>query len=105
MSNLAVYLRKRGSPGFDSVTNAQIYSRGPMADQPDEENPWRGYSTGVAISGTLLAGLVVWGFIGYLIDRLVGTPKVFTAIGMIVGAVAGGYLVYVRYGRGDEGKR
>ena len=47
----------------------------------------------------MLAGPVVWGAIGYLIDRLAGTGKVFTAIGMIVGAVAAGYIVYLRYGK------
>ncbi len=66
---------------------------------------WQGASSGLAISGTLLAGVAVYGAIGYLIDRLAGTPKVFTAIGMIVGAALGIYLVYLRYGREHEQKR
>jgi hypothetical protein len=42
--------------------------------------------------------------VGYLIDWLVGTGKVFTAIGMVAGAAGAVYLVYVHYGRGDERK-
>lgn len=76
-----------------------------MAGAPDRDNPWRGYSTGLGISVTMLAGMAVWAGIGYLADRLAGTPQVFTALGMIVGAVGAGYLVYLRYGRGNDEKR
>jgi F0F1-type ATP synthase assembly protein I len=76
-----------------------------MAERPDpNQQLWGGMSTGWTISGTLLAGILAWGGIGYLIDWLVGTPKVFTAIGMVVGAVGSIYLVYVRYGR-EVGER
>ncbi|MEX2458141.1 MAG: AtpZ/AtpI family protein [Actinomycetota bacterium] len=61
-------------------------------------------STGLTISSTLLSALLVWGGIGYLIDRLAGTPKVFTAIGMVVGAILGIYLIYLKYGREDDPK-
>jgi F0F1-type ATP synthase assembly protein I len=56
-------------------------------------------SAGVTISAYLLSAVVVWGAVGLLVDRLAGTGKVFTAIGMIVGAAAGIYLVYLRYGK------
>lgn len=54
---------------------------------------------GLAISATMLAGPAVWGVIGYLIDRLAGTGKVFMAIGTIVGAAGAAYIVYLKYGR------
>jgi hypothetical protein len=60
------------------------------------------------ITGELLAALLVWGGIGYLIDWLVwGEARVFTPIGMVLGAVLGIYLLWLRYGRevGPEGKR
>jgi ATP synthase protein I len=66
---------------------------------------WGGWSTGFAISATLLAGVAVYGLVGYLIDRLVGTPKVFTAIGMVVGAALSIYLVYLRYGKERDDER
>jgi ATP synthase protein I len=52
-----------------------------------------------SIIGTLLAGVLVWGGIGYLLDRWAGTNGVFTAIGAMIGAAAAFYLIYRRYGR------
>jgi ATP synthase protein I len=62
-------------------------------------------STGITISTYLLSALLVWGGVGWLIDKVAGTGKIFTAIGMIVGAVAGTYLIYLRYGKVDDPKR
>jgi ATP synthase protein I len=76
-----------------------------MAGKPDGGDPWVGVSAGWAVSSYLLSGVVVWGGIGYLIDHLLGTPKVFTAIGMVLGAVLGTYLVYLRYGKEDDTKK
>ncbi len=77
-----------------------------LGSRPDPKDMWGGMSTGITISATLLSALIVWGGIGYLIDRLAGTPKVFTAIGMVVGAAAGIYLIYIKYGKGhDDTKR
>jgi F0F1-type ATP synthase assembly protein I len=75
-----------------------------MADRPNPGDLWGGMSTGVAISSTLLAGVLVYAGLGMLIDRLAGTEKVFTAIGMILGAVLGIYIIYVRYGKVDGTK-
>jgi ATP synthase protein I len=102
-SNRAVDLRKRGDPRFDSLANARIYSRRPMADRPNPDQMWGGMSTGIQISAYLLSAIVVFGGLGYLIDWLVGTEKAFTAAGMVVGSALGIYLVYLRYGRGDGG--
>jgi ATP synthase protein I len=86
---------------------APDYTR-PALGEPGRSDPygdmWGGWSAGFAISATLLAGVAVYGLIGYLVDRLVGTPKVFTAIGMIVGAALSIYLVYLRYGKEPEQK-
>jgi len=75
-----------------------------MAGTPDPNDMWAGMSTGVTISAYLLSGLLFWGGIGFLVDWLAGTPKVFTAIGMIVGAASGIYLIYLRYGKEQDGK-
>ena len=40
----------------------------------------------------------MWGGIGYLVDRLAGT-SVFVAVGIVLGAAAGIYIVYLRYGK------
>ena len=54
------------------------------------------------IIAELLAAIAVWGLIGWGIDRLLGTEKVFLAIGLVVGAGAGIYLVYLKHGREDH---
>jgi F0F1-type ATP synthase assembly protein I len=56
---------------------------------------------GWSIVATLVGGIFVWGGVGYLVDRLIGTENVFTAIGFVLGAVGGIYVVYLRYGRED----
>jgi ATP synthase protein I len=80
-----------------------IISR-PMGRQPQRGEAWSGYSAAWTIIGTLLGGMVAWGGIGYLIDRLVGTEDVFLAIGLIVGTAGGIYLVYLRYGRENDAR-
>jgi ATP synthase protein I len=54
------------------------------------------------VTGTLLAGIVVWGGLGYLIDRWVGLEWLFLPIGMLVGISASIYVVYVRFGRDEH---
>lgn len=51
--------------------------------------------------GSLLAGPIVWGGVGMLVDRWLGTPRTFAALGIVVGALTSFYIVYVRYGRGE----
>lgn len=60
---------------------------------------WSGYGTAYAIIGTLLAGTLVWGGVGFLVDRVLGTEPLFLAIGLVVGMAGGIYLVYIRYAR------
>jgi F0F1-type ATP synthase assembly protein I len=69
---------------------------------PPRRADWSGFGTGWAATGTLLAGILTWGGIGWVIDRLAGTGRLFLAIGMVVGAAGGIYLVYVRYGKSDD---
>lgn len=68
---------------------------------PKRGDAWVGMGTGWAVTSTLVAGMTVWGGIGLLVDRLVGTSHVFLAIGVILGAAGGTYIVYLRYGKGE----
>jgi hypothetical protein len=43
--------------------------------------------------------MLVWGGIGFLVDRLIWDRLVFTGIGVVIGAAAGAYIVYLRYGK------
>jgi F0F1-type ATP synthase assembly protein I len=70
-----------------------------MAGGRDRQDAWEGYGKAWSIIGTLLAGLAVWGALGFLVDRLTGLHGVFLAVGLVVGAIGGVYLVVMRYGR------
>jgi len=65
---------------------------------------WSGMGTGWAITSTLIGGIAVCGLIGFAIDRLVGTDRIFTVVGILLGAAAGIYLVYLKWGK-ESGER
>ncbi len=46
----------------------------------------------------LIAGMLVWGGIGWLVDHYVGTPGIFTGIGSVLGVGLGVYLIVRRLG-------
>ena len=56
-------------------------------------------SIGWAIITTLIAGMVVWGGLGFLLDAWAGTDNVFLGLGVVIGAGLGIYIVYLRHGR------
>ena len=64
----------------------------PLAD------PRGGESIVWSIMATLLAGPALYGLIGYGVDRLAGV-SVGVPIGIVVGFVLSGYIIYMRYGR------
>ena len=53
-----------------------------------------------SIIATLVAGPAVWGAIGFGVDALADTSRLFTALGVVIGFVTSLYIVYVRFGRG-----
>jgi ATP synthase protein I len=61
-----------------------------------------GMNVGWAAVGYLLAGIGVWAFIGWLIDRWLHLGGVATGIGAVLGAAGGIYLVYRRLGGGTS---
>jgi F0F1-type ATP synthase assembly protein I len=52
-----------------------------------------------SIIGTLVAGVLAWGGIGWLLDRWLGT-EFLVAVGILVGAAGAFYLIIRRYGGG-----
>ena len=65
----------------------------------ERSSAWAGMGTGWTITSMILGGMLAWGGIGYGIDWLAGTSRIFTAIGFVLGGGGGIYLVYLRYGR------
>ena len=70
--------------------------------RPQRDDAWSGMSIGWAITSTLIAGMLLMGGLGYLVDALLGTERVFTGIGFVLGGALGVYAVYLRYGRGSD---
>jgi hypothetical protein len=79
---------------------SDCYGQPSMNDQAGPQRPDSGGGEEIvwSIIGTILAGPIVYGLIGYGVDRLfdvaVGLP-----IGIVVGFVLSFYIVYVRYFR------
>jgi ATP synthase protein I len=73
-----------------------------MAGEPDRGGDWGGAGLGWSALTTLLGGLLVWGGIGYALDRLFDFRALFLPIGLVLGFVGGAWLVIVRYGGHDK---
>jgi F0F1-type ATP synthase assembly protein I len=48
----------------------------------------------------MISGIVVWGGVGWLLDRWLET-RVFTLVGTLLGLTAAIYLIVVKYGAVD----
>jgi ATP synthase protein I len=68
----------------------------PESHQDDAPEPPSG--AGMAVVAYLLAGMVVWGGIGWLVDSWLGTRGIAAGIGAVVGAAGGIYLIVRRLG-------
>ena len=79
--------------------------RGPGQEERDQEAASRalGLSTGWTVFSYLIAGMLAYGGIGWLVGRAVHVPLLFP-IGMIVGlGISVGWVIY-RYGRAVDGE-
>jgi F0F1-type ATP synthase assembly protein I len=69
-----------------------------MSDSgPEREPSGRGAEMVWSIIGTLVAGVLAWGGIGWLLDRWLGT-RYLVAVGILVGMAGAFYLIIKRYG-------
>jgi uncharacterized membrane protein YqaE (UPF0057 family) len=59
----------------------------------------RGEAVAWSALGSLLAGPLVWGGVGYLADQWLGTGRLLTALGVVGGSLTAFYIVYLRFGR------
>ena len=71
--------------------------------QPGDSNPNprsnRGEESALwSILGYLISGQIVWGGIGWLLDRWLGT-SFLVLIGLLLGMGSSIYLVWLRFGR------
>ena len=67
--------------------------------RPPREPSGRGAEAVWSIIGTLVAGVLAWGGIGWLLDRWLGT-SFLVAVGIILGMAGAFYLIIKRHGGG-----
>lgn len=79
---------------------AELVNTSPSADQSNNSGGELGENDAWGMVSTLVAGPVTWGLIGGGVDYLIGTHRVFLAIGVVVGFVTSFAIVFVRHGRG-----
>jgi ATP synthase protein I len=70
-----------------------------MSGPEQPRKPGGGSDIVWSIIGTLVAGVLAWGAIGWLLDRWLGT-EYLVAVGILVGAAGAFYLIVRRYGGG-----
>ena len=70
-----------------------------MSPPEQPRRPGSGSDIVWSIIGTLVAGVLAWGAIGWLLDRWLGT-EFLVAVGILVGAAGAFYLIIRRYGSG-----
>lgn len=73
---------------------------GDQSPQPSrgDDDYQSGANQGWTAVAYLIGGILVWGLFGWLVDRWLGTGGIATAIGAIVGAGGGVYLIVRRLG-------
>ncbi len=64
----------------------------------DDHEPAGNANYGWTAVSYLIAGMLLYGFVGWLIDRWLHTGGIATAIGAVVGAAGGVYLIVRRLG-------
>jgi ATP synthase protein I len=64
----------------------------------DGDPPPPGADQAWAALSYLVGGILVWGFAGWLVDRWLHTGGVATAVGSVLGAAGGIYLIARRLG-------
>ena len=66
---------------------------------------FRGLDHAYMMQTELVAAFLVWGGIGWLLDRALGTRPVLLVLGSLIGYAAGLYLLWIRAQRMDAEER
>ena len=69
-------------------------------DRPhgDDGPPPPNSGVGMTALSYLIAGILVWGLLGWLVDRWLDTGGIATGVGVVLGAAGGVYLIVRRLG-------
>lgn len=91
--------RERSSPARRHATSKRAGDTTPQAAGPRN---WQGIDHASRATADILAGPVVWGGIGWLADRWLGTDPWLLSIGIMGGFAGGLYLVWLRTARSRQ---
>lgn len=75
-----------------------MISKPPGPEHPRSDEPGRGGDDPWLAFGYLVAGVGVYGFLGWALGRWLSAPYL-APLGIVVGAAFGTYLVYARFAR------
>ena len=68
----------------------------------DQGEAWRSAGQAWDVIGTLLSGILVWGGVGYALDRWLGFERyLFLPIGMVLGVSVSLFVLYRRFSADD----
>ena len=70
----------------------------PSEPRKDDAPPPPDSGSGMAAVSYLIAGMVVWGGAGWLVDHWLHTDGIAMGIGAVIGGAAGVYLIARRFG-------
>ena len=70
----------------------------PSEPPRDEDDRVPNSNQGMTALSNLIAGILVWGLIGWLVDQWLGTRGIAAGIGAVLGAAGGVYLIVRRLG-------
>lgn len=73
---------------------AQQNPQPPSGGESPQGDPWHAF-------GYLVSGVAIYGFLGWLADRWLGTTFL-VVLGILLGAGLGLYMTYVRFNRPPE---
>lgn len=75
----------------------------PMQDQPRSHQSLKldGMNLGMRVLSYLIAGVAMYGFLGWLADRLLDTVFLLP-VGIVLGAGLGCYVIIRRFGQVDD---
>jgi F0F1-type ATP synthase assembly protein I len=70
----------------------------PPEPREDDDHLPANSGQGMVALSYLIAGMVVWGGVGWLVDQWLGTKGIAFGIGVVLGGAAGVYLIVRRLG-------
>jgi ATP synthase protein I len=70
----------------------------PHKPQGDDGPTPPNQGVGMTALSYLIAGILVWGLVGLVVDRWLGTGGIATGVGVVLGAAGAVYLIARRFG-------